>query len=157
MKLNLILISILSIAGCSMNKKPTEDVFCSELRNFVDQKTCDNHKSVVLKTCFWCGDSIFWRQCDSFDFEPGQKLCSYLLVNARTEFPQDNLKRALQCFANDNFKPVQNAMEVLNDVEYHFIDVEGVKNDVIVSLYYQENTEDGLPTLKIETGSMCDE
>ncbi len=155
MKGLIIVIAAINLVGCLHTNKPPQDGFCTALKKFVDQKNCDESKSVILETCFMCGDSIFWKNCQSFDYPPGQAMCSFLLEHARTEFAQDNLKSALRCLSNKEHVPIQNALVILNDVAYHFTDIEGVKNDVIVSVIYQENKEHGLPTLKIETSSIC--
>lgn len=152
---------ILLLISCSSSIKPDanysiDSEYCNELKVFVDQRICDE-KTVVLETCFMCGDTFFKRFCEHFEYGPGIKFCSYLLKNARTEFPQQNLDKALMCLAGESYKPMKNVWQILNDVEYHFKEVKRLKNDVMVSVYFQKNEDKGYPTLKIQTEGFCDD
>lgn len=81
------------------------DEFCSELESFLISVNPEETRGLTLRT-FWGarveGNNIVMgsKTCEHDDYEPGKKLCSYLMEHSSTEFAGYNAKRILNCLAS---------------------------------------------------------
>ena len=75
------------------------DQLCAELAHFASAVPPGDTHAVLLRGG-WGGDKpnvIMTHDCQSFGFEPGDNLCSYLVQNTSWEFGQYNARRAADC------------------------------------------------------------
>lgn len=81
-----------------------KDALCGELEEFLASVRPDEQRTITLHT-YWGareeGDRIVVgsKSCEHNDYEPGKKLCAYLMENSSTEFAGYNAKRVLACLA----------------------------------------------------------
>jgi hypothetical protein len=81
-----------------------KDMLCSEVKSFMASVEPDETRTLTLRT-FWGareeGDRIVMgsKSCEHNDYEPGKRLCSYLIQNSSTEFAGYDAKRILNCLA----------------------------------------------------------
>ena len=81
-----------------------KDALCGELEEFLASVRPDEQRTMTLRT-YWGakeqGDKIVMgsKFCEHNDYEPGKKLCAYLMENSSTEFAGYNTKRFLACLA----------------------------------------------------------
>ena len=81
-----------------------KDALCGELAEFLASVRPDEQRIITLHT-WWgakeVGDriAIASKHCEHNDYEPGEKLCAYLMENTSTEFAGYNTKRVLACLA----------------------------------------------------------
>lgn len=79
-----------------------KDMLCAEVDAFLRSVKPDETRILIMRT-FWGareeGDRIVIgsKSCEHNDYEPGKKLCAYLLQNSSTEFAGHNAKRILNC------------------------------------------------------------
>lgn len=105
MKLTLQLAAFLALAtptlDCHAGDEEKDDL-CPELKAFLASVEPDETRTVVLRT-YWgareVGDTIVLgsKSCEHNDYEPGKKLCAYLMEHSSTEFAGHNAKRILNC------------------------------------------------------------
>ena len=78
------------------------DMLCGEVKEFLASVKPDETRTITLRT-FWGareeGDRIIMgsKACEHSDYQPGEKLCAYLIENSSTEFAGYNAKRILNC------------------------------------------------------------
>ena len=148
-KLIMPLMCLLILVGCVKKLTVSTDELCTPLKEFANSIEKTKTQKIVLKTCWFCGNSLGWVSCESFGYEAGEKFCSYLLKNAQIEFAQDNFDRSIMCLANKSYHPIQNALVEVKNVSFFFINAKGVKNEADIFIKFK-NEEDDLPTLLIE-------
>jgi hypothetical protein len=79
-----------------------KDVLCAEMKLFLASVKPEETRALTLRT-FWGarreGDQIIVgsKSCEHGEYEPGRRLCAYLLQNSSTEFAGHNAKRILNC------------------------------------------------------------
>jgi hypothetical protein len=79
-----------------------KDLLCAEVKAFLASVKPDETRTLTLRT-FWGakeeGDQIVVgsKSCEHNDYEPGKKLCAYMIQNSSTEFAGYNAKRILDC------------------------------------------------------------
>jgi hypothetical protein len=149
-------IFIFLLVGCVSAKPRPVDVICGALKEFANSHDGTQAHSIILKTCWGCGDSLGWIHCESFDYEPGIKLCSVLLKSAQIEYAQDNLDRSIQCLADKAYYPIQNALVEKKHIIYNFVNVEGISDNTYITIEFDNNNENELPTLIIEVSGVDD-
>lgn len=95
----LLLLGMPALASHAKQKDP----LCAEVKAFLASVKPDETRTISLRT-FWGareeGDQIVIgsKSCEHNDYEPGEKLCAYLIQNSSTEFAGYNAKRILNCF-----------------------------------------------------------
>lgn len=81
-----------------------KDALCGELAGFLASVRPDERRTITLHT-WWgakeVGDRIVIasKHCEHNDYEPGKKLCAYLMEHTSTEFAGHNTQRVLACLA----------------------------------------------------------
>ncbi len=81
-----------------------KDALCGELVEFLASVRPDEQRTITLHTWWGAkyeGDMLIMgsKWCEHNDYEPGKKLCTYLMKNSSTEFAGSNAKRVLACLA----------------------------------------------------------
>lgn len=105
MKTTYVLVALLLLGSflpeCHAGGKQ-KDLLCAEVKAFLASVKPDETRAVTLRT-FWGareeGDQIVIgsKTCEHKDYEPGKRLCSYLIQDSSTEFAGYNAKRILNC------------------------------------------------------------
>ena len=101
---NLTLALLLATPAVAAYAHKQADELCSELESFLASMKPDETRSLTLRT-FWGaqveGNHIVMgsKTCEHHDYEPGTKLCTYLMKHSSTEFAGFNAKRILNCLA----------------------------------------------------------
>jgi hypothetical protein len=75
------------------------DLMCVEIASFASAVEPGTTHLVLLRGG-WGGDTpniLMTHDCQDFGFEPGNKLCAYLVQNTSWEFGQYNARRAAEC------------------------------------------------------------
>lgn len=83
-----------------------KDAICSNLAAFASASVTGESRSVVLRGG-WGGDTkdtIMTHECRHLGYEPGKKLCAYLLPNSSWEFGVHNAERAAACLDSEDRK-----------------------------------------------------
>jgi hypothetical protein len=76
-----------------------KDAICSNLAAFASASVAEESHPIVLRGG-WGGDAedtIMTHECRHSGYEPGKKLCAYLLPNSSWEFGAHNAERAAAC------------------------------------------------------------
>jgi hypothetical protein len=94
------------LASACETTRPEPDELCGELAAFAEASFSQGPHTVRLATD-WGGvfsksdgpneDLMYAKACQHDSYEPGKKLCAYLLDNTSTEFAAFNYRRALSC------------------------------------------------------------
>ncbi|WP_282295273.1 hypothetical protein [Stenotrophomonas sp. PS02289] len=101
---NLTLALLLVTAGMTASAREKTDEYCSNIASFMTSVKPDETREVTLRT-FWGmrteGNQVVMgsKTCEHNDYEPGKKLCAYLIEHSFTEFPGENAKRILNCLS----------------------------------------------------------
>ncbi|MEO8802902.1 MAG: hypothetical protein ABI375_06045 [Rudaea sp.] len=96
---------MLSFSSGTALAKP-HDLICANLAAFASAAIAGESHSVVLRGG-WGGDAkgtIMTHDCQHSGYEPGKKLCIYLLPNSSWEFGAHNAGRALACLDSGDTK-----------------------------------------------------
>ncbi|MGE8226936.1 MAG: hypothetical protein ACN6RK_14230 [Stenotrophomonas sp.] len=102
---NLTLALLIATSSVAAYGHEQADELCSELGSFLTSVKPDETRSLTLRT-FWGarveGDHIVMgsKTCEHHNYEPGTKLCAYLMEHSSTEFAGFNAKRILNCLAS---------------------------------------------------------
>jgi hypothetical protein len=101
---NLTLILLLATPSLACYARDEAGELCSEIESFLASVKPDETRVLTLRT-YWGarqeGDQIVMgsKTCEHNDYEPGKKLCTYLMEHSSTEFAGYNAKRILNCLA----------------------------------------------------------
>ena len=88
--------------GDAHGREERDDTLCAEVKAFLASVKPDETRSVTFRM-FWGareeGDNIILgsKTCEHHDYDPGEKLCAYLIQDSSTEFAGYNAKRILNC------------------------------------------------------------
>ncbi|WP_313455807.1 hypothetical protein [Stenotrophomonas sp.] len=102
---NLILALVLITPGVTAYAHEKTGEYCSELKGFMTSVKPDETREITLRT-FWGareegGQLVMGsKTCEHNDYDPGKKLCAYLIEHSSTEFAGANAKRILNCLAS---------------------------------------------------------
>lgn len=101
---NLTLALLLATAGMTASAREKTDKYCSNIASFMKSVKPDETRGVTLRT-FWGmrteeGQVVMGsRTCEHNGYEPGKKLCAYLIEHSSAEFAGENAKRILNCLS----------------------------------------------------------
>lgn len=101
---NLTLVLFLAIPSMASYAREADEL-CYALENFLTSLKPDETRVLTLRT-FWGAredsDHIVMgsKTCEHNDYEPGKRLCTYLMEHSSTEFAGHNAKRILNCLAS---------------------------------------------------------
>ena len=96
----MVLVALLAAAvPAAAGSEGAPDQMCAQIANFAKSVQPGKTHSVLLRGG-WGGDTtntLMTHDCQDFGFEPGNKLCAYLVQNTSWEFGQYNARRAAKC------------------------------------------------------------
>jgi hypothetical protein len=144
----------LALAGCASHRAG-RDPLCQEIAAFANATKPGEIHVVSLETAWGSSnthpDSLASRDCSSGGYEPGARLCRYLVQHSFTEFSHENFRSSLACLSN---VPLQTK----NYVTYERLDARvsaygaaGVRENVEVWLEFKPNTIHG--TVQLDIGA----
>ena len=96
---------LLATPSLESHARGEADQLCPELESFSASVKPDETRVLTLRT-YWGakeeGDRIVIgsKSCEHNDYEPGKKLCTYLMEHSSTEFAGYNAKRILNCLSS---------------------------------------------------------
>lgn len=149
----LALVIFLCLSGCA-SQRLRRDPLCREIASFANATKPGETHGVSLETAWGpsriAPESLAARHCNHNGYEPGARLCRYLLENSAAEFPVNNFRAAFACLSGI---PAQTE----NYVTYERLDVRvstdgavGVGDNVRLSLEFKPNETNGTMQLDIE-------
>lgn len=148
----LVLLGCITFAGCAALSK--HDQLCGQIVQFANGSVADKEHSVQFTTD-WGGvhsleQNIFAeKRCEHESFEPGKRLCDYLMNNTSMEFAALNINRALRCIGAPEIpNPIQAELQHAA-VKFESDKVRGVSKGVVVGVEYTYGYQDKPPLLKI--------
>jgi len=156
----LTLIGLALVLGACAGAPQEKDEMCPAIAAFASASVDGGSHSVRLMTD-WGGsyhksedpneEVFFAKDCVHDSFEPGKKLCNYLLEETSTEFPAINYRRALRCIGikASGLSPTDDH-DLPPTAKSHT--VPGVSRNVEVTLDFTHGTDIEPPTLKITAG-----
>jgi hypothetical protein len=107
MKITCLLAALLLLASpvvASLARDREKDQLCPELATFLASVKPEETRTIKLHT-YWGarqeGDKLVLgsKSCEHNDYEPGKRLCTYLMEHSSTEFAGYNAKRILNCLS----------------------------------------------------------
>jgi len=115
---------------------------CGELSNFANSIE-PNSKQTVRFASNW---SEMKKSCDHNSYEPGKKLCSWMLGNYSGEFMEDNVARVMTCLGSPNYLKAKNSMLSNASGSLVILGIEGIKETVSIELEYsvRQTTESSI-------------
>jgi hypothetical protein len=139
--------------GCVTTPPDGPDEICSQIAQFANS-SADQAVHTVELTTDWGGvfskekDLLYEKNCAHNAYEPGKRLCSYLMANTSIEFPDNNIRRALSCLpdAHSGWRAGRKVEYTTGRVTSHR--AKYVKAGIVVAVEYSGGT-DKAPTLKI--------
>lgn len=152
MALAVSLVGCLGLSGCA-SRRLSRDPLCHEIALFANATQPGETRVVSLETAWGPSnkhpDSFRSLDCDAGGYEPGARLCRYLVENSETEFSSNNFRAAFACLSGI-------PMQTRNFVTYERLDVRasaygaiGVRDGVKLSLEFKPNEANGTMQLII--------
>jgi hypothetical protein len=150
----LALVFILALSGCA-SQHLGRDPLCQEISTFANATKLGETHVVSLETAWGASKShpasLNSRDCAHGGYEPGARLCRYLMEHSAAEFPHNNFRAAFACLSGI---PAQTR----NYVSYERLDARvsaygavGVRDDVELSLEFKPNPVNG--TMQLDIGA----
>ncbi len=150
----LALVIYLSLSGCA-SQRLSRDPLCQEIASFANATKPGETHVVSLETAWGPSknhpESLSSRDCNHGGYEPGARLCRYLMEHSATEFADNNFHTAFACLSGIT-------KQTRNYVTYERLDVRvsaygaaGVRDNVKVSLEFKPNTTNG--TMQLDIGA----
>ena len=150
----LALVIYLGLSGCA-SQRLSRDPLCQEIASFANATKPGETHVVSLETAWgpskYDPESLSLLHCNHGGYEPGARLCRYLMEHSATEFSDNNFRDAFACLSGI---PEQTK----NYVTYERLDVRvsaygavGVRDNVQLSLEFKPNTANG--TMQLDVGA----
>ncbi|MBZ4187233.1 hypothetical protein K7B09_12965 [Thermomonas sp. RSS23] len=141
----------LVLASCA-SVHSRKDALCSEIAAFANQTEVSGTHEVALTTVWGptpqYPDSLFYKNCDHGEYEPGKRLCQYLMANTSTEFPQHNFRRVLACLNGQKSGPPKYVSIERIETLMWGVEVPGVRPEVTVGVAFADGAGK-TPVLKV--------
>lgn len=145
---------VLHLSGCA-SQRLSRRPLCEEIAAFANSTRPGETHVVSLETAWGPSqkhpDSLSSIDCNAGGYEPGARLCRYLMENSATEFSDNNFRAAFACLSGI---PEQTK----NYVSYERLEVRvsaygalGVREGVNVSLEFKPNEVNG--TMQLDIGA----
>ena len=142
----------LALSGCATYPYGKDDL-CREMAAFANSVEPGTSHSVSLETAWGSSkihpDAIASRDCHDSRYEPGQKLCRYLMVHTSREFPENNFHRALACLRGVQEQDGNFVSYERLDVRISGYEAYGVLGIVKVTVDFKPNADNGTEQLDI--------
>ena len=146
------LFTFIAFAGCAAFSK--HDELCGQIVQFANGSVTNKEHSVQFTTD-WGGvhslerDIFAEKRCEHEGFEPGKRLCDYLMENTSMEFAALNINRALRCIGAPEIpNPIQAELQRAT-AQFESDKVRGVGKGIVVGVEYTYGYQDKPPMLKI--------
>jgi hypothetical protein len=151
-RIGLVTASLLA-ASCSLTSTRASDTMCSEISQFALSSRTDIGHSVTLRGGWGGGkpDTLMTHACTHSGYEPGVRLCEYLVPNTSWEFGDYNAKRAIACLDSKDKDEILAKLDQGNETVELTSSLQRVADkqiQVTVRFGYESN---GLSSLTIST------
>jgi hypothetical protein len=155
----LALVICLSLSGCA-SQRLSRDLLCQEIAAFANATKPGETHVVSLETAWGTSrnhpDSLSSRDCNDGGYEPGARLCRYLVENSAAEFADNNFHTAFACLSGTIPRQTRNYVTYERlDIRVSAYGATGVRDDVKVSLEFKPNTTNG--TMQLDIGATAPE
>ena len=140
-----------SIGGCAALRNQS-DAMCAEISKFANSSTDRSvHKVDLIND--WGGAiseeesqkkgdyTMYVKQCKHDDYDPGKGLCAYLMENTSTEFPDNNVRRALLCLNDPISRAHTTPRTHYTSVKFPSRTALHVRSNILVTIAYSEQEE----------------
>ena len=148
----LVLMLVLSsTGGCEALRNQSDDM-CAEIAKFANAST-DRSVHTVDLINDWGGPiseeesrkqgdyTMYVKQCRHGDYIPGKGLCAYLMEHTSTEFPGNNVRRALVCLNDSVSRPYTASRTQYTTMKFSSRTAMYVRSNVLVTVAYSEQEE----------------
>ena len=142
---------LLTTGGCAALRHQA-DAMCAEISEFANSST-DRSAHAVDLINDWGGPiaekesqkegnyTMYVKQCKHADYDPGKRLCAYLMENTSTEFPDNNVRRALVCLNDPISRPYTVPRTQYTNVKFSSRTALHVRSNVLVTVAYSQQEE----------------
>lgn len=148
------LVLLLSLSGCA-SQRLGRDPLCQAIATFANATKPGEAHVVSMETAWGSSkahpNSFYSIDCNHGGYEPGARLCQYLMEHSETEFSHYNFRAAFACLSGI-------PMQTKNYVTYERFDARvsaygavGVRENVELSLEFKPNTANG--TMQLDIGA----
>jgi hypothetical protein len=148
-----VLALVLILASGCASQRLAHDPLCEEMAAFANSIEPGTSRVVTLDTAWGPSklhpDSLSSLDCKDGGYEPGKRLCRYLLEHSATEFATNNFRDAFACLSGIPFQTKNYVTYERLDVRVSAYDAVGVRSDVELSLEFKPNDVDGTMQLVI--------
>jgi hypothetical protein len=143
------------VAGCATPDADTgalpDDPLCADLAEFARAAARDGGAREVAYATDWGGawteeEVMYAVDCQHDGYEPGRKLCGYLMENTSIEFPEGNVRAVLACFGEAAANADRNAPL---RVPFRRRSLPGLPVGIEIRVDFREPTDSRPPTLVI--------
>jgi hypothetical protein len=86
-------------------------------------------------------DSIYFKRCEHGGFGPEKALCAYLMEHTSTEFPSNNVRRALVCLNTEESRPYMTRHPEYTTLKVHSSTAKYVRGRATVGVDYSAEQE----------------
>jgi len=149
----LALVIYLGLSGCA-SQRLSKDPLCQEIASFANATKPGETHVVSLETAWGTSknhpESLSSHSCNHGGYEPGARLCRYLMENSAIEFSHNNFLAAFSCLSGI-------PQQTKNYVTYERLDARvsvygavGVHDNVELSLDFKPNAANG--TMQLDIG-----
>ena len=149
--------------GCFSPAQSAHDNLCREIADFANASLDTAIHSVELTNDWGCDfykgeppdpgelPPFGCKGCVHGGYDPAKKLCSYLLANTSTEFPDLNFKSVLECLNTQHHISLHSRTSVkrLSNRAIWSTHAQGVHAGIFVGVEYSLDVEDSPEILKI--------
>ena len=148
---------VTAVLVCGCQTIPSEDrALCSRIADFANSVDNSATNSIELTTDWGAqfvekmpGEIVLGHKtCAHFGYEPGARLCEYLLGHTSTEFPDANVNSVLVCLGAGKPAKMVYDLEYGKTVLWSHV-ARGVRSNVLVGIDYSTATDSTPDTLKI--------
>lgn len=151
-----------AIAASSTTAATEPGALCEAMAAFANASEGLERHSVALVTD-WGGEFskepvLFTKRCEAAGYEPGKRLCAYLLPNTRTEFAMDNYFAARRCLGlkGPSRPPAEGDEEDEPGIREWSVAVPGVRPGIRLDVEFYSRTVAEPATLKIHAQRVSD-
>ena len=149
------IVTAMSLCGCQTIYSE-DQALCSRIADFANSIDDSVTHSVELTTD-WSGQFVEKtrgefvagrKNCTHFGYQPGARLCEYLIGHTSTEFPDANVNSVLVCLGAGRPTKMVYDLEYGTTVLWSHV-TRGVRGNVLVGIDYSIATDSTPDTLKI--------
>ncbi len=130
--------------GCASTRL-AHDPWCREIAAFANSIAPDETRAIELGTVWGSSEqfprTLYSKQCGSDGYEPGRRLCAYLLENSSSEFADLNFRRSLACLNRTPWRTTKAVMYERLDAEVLAFGGAGIRDDVEMRLSFRYGAE----------------